>query len=553
MSVTISKKDNSSALIEWIYDPSEPINQNPLILLDNLYALHPDGYLFDPRYINRRYTKYDGKVHLFKIYTNTIPLGLAKEIIPILRQYNWKVQYTQDIVTSFRDNTDYSPFMRSFTQAIVNATGMTPRDYQEKILELALKNKRCCFRAATGAGKSLAIYMIVRFFLKKFGDDQKFLILVPNKGLVNQLHQNFRDDYKWTNVDEHVGMYHSEFSEKERRNALTKKVMISTWQSMGSLLKKKTAEQFFKTFTTLIVDELHTAKKEMSMINDVVRACTSAEYRFGLTGTIPRNVLDVKTLMGNFGDVHQIISSRELIERGELSKATIYEVRIPYDEYSVNLCKKSKIKIDEERELIRLSGSTQAAISQLINTNMIQKDENTLILVKQIQNGEHGDMVDYLKKNHPEFEIESIHGKIDMEDREEIRLGIENRKGVIIVATYKTFGTGVNMKNLHNVIFASSTTSYTSILQSIGRSLRLHSSKNTAKVFDINHYLHLEYISKITKEQKIYNSHIAKHYLSREEFYYEEEYPLEVISVDHVGSFKNIDINHIEVTDEDAD
>lgn len=547
MAVVFSKLDNSTALVDWVRDSNDLQNQNPLTLLDALYALHPEGYLFDPRYIRRRFTKYDGKVHLFKIFNdmnpnNRIPLGLVKDAINLLRAFGWTVTFTEDLKNSFVDRFDYDAHINSFTNAIKNATGMTPRDYQEKILKLSLNKKRSCFRAATGAGKSLAIYMIVRFYMKMF-KDQRFLILVPNIGLVNQLHQNFRDDYKWADVDKFVGTYHSEYNLAHRREALQKQVVISTWQSMNSIIKGDSSLNYFKLFSTLIVDELHTAKKESSAINNVIRACVNADRRFGLTGTIPRNELDIKTLIGNFGEIEQIISTRELIERGELSKALIYEVRVPYDTYSVQLCRKKKVDIKTEMELIHKTESTQYAVSQLIRTGVITNEQNTLILLNRVKNGEIDSMIAHLNANHPEFQTEKVHGGISMDVREGIRLGIEGRKGVIIVATYKTFGTGINMKNLHNVIFASSTKSYTSILQSIGRSLRLHSSKEFARVFDINHYLHEVYRTSRSKEDKIYNSHITKHYVEqREIFYYEEEYPLETIMVDKEFTFKGLNI-----------
>src|ERR1035437_7130402 len=124
MSVEISKINNSLARVEWIFDANEPHNQNPLVLLDNIYALHPDGYQFDPKYIKRRFTKYDGKIHLFKLYSNSIPLGLVKEVISILKKYNWNVKYDPSIFSSLRDNNDYSELIKSFCNAIEKATSI---------------------------------------------------------------------------------------------------------------------------------------------------------------------------------------------------------------------------------------------------------------------------------------------------------------------------------------------------------------------------------------------------------------------------------------------
>lgn len=545
--VIFEKVNNSRARVVWNPCDKDPYNQNPHQTLDNLYALHPEGYLFDPKYIKRRFTGYDGKIHLYKMMPCTMPLGLVREAAKSLRAYGWTVEVDHSIVSSFVNDVNLNDRIDSFCNAIENACGMKPRDYQRKILELAVSSKRAAFRAATGAGKSLAIYMIVRFFSKMFGDDQRFLIMVPTKGLVNQLYQNFRDDYKWTNLDEYVGMYHSEFTVKEKKAALNKKIVISTWQSMGNLLENPAASGYFSRFSTLIIDELHTAKNDLSVINRVVDACCNTEYRFGLTGTIPRNLLNQKVIIGNFGDIRQIITSKELIDRGELSKATIIEVKLPYDKYTINLCRRKKVKYTEEIELARLCGAAEEGVSSLISDGIITSEQNTLILMNKVKNGEVDNMIAMLQERHPEYEVQKVHGKVSMDAREEIRLGIENKKGVIIVATFRTFGTGINMKNLHNVIFASSTKAYTLILQSIGRSLRLHTSKDMARIFDFHHCIEDSYFSKRTNDIVEYKSNLSRHFYQREEFYYEEDFPQQVHTIDKEFSFKGIKLENIDL------
>lgn len=545
--VIFKKIDNSKAHVVWVEGPEDPRYQSPYQTLDNIYALHPEGYLFDPKFQKRRFTGYDGKIHLYKMLPSTIPLGLVREAARSLRQHGWTVQLEPEIVSSFVNPINMAEKVDSFCKAIQNACGLAPRDYQRRMLEQAISSRRSAYRAATGAGKSLAIYMIVRFFAKMYGDNQKFLIMVPNKGLVNQLYQNFESDYKWLNLADHVGMYHSEFTGKEKVEALKKKIVISTWQSMGNLLDNPKMSGYFQLFTTLIIDELHTAKNDLAVINRVVSACSNAENRFGMTGTIPRNVLNQKVIIGNFGDITQIITSKELIDRGELSKATIIEVKIPYDDYTIKLCRKKKVKYNEEIELARLCGAAEEAVSSLLTDGIITPEQNTLILMNKVANGEVDNMIEMLKTRHPEYEIRKVHGKVSMNEREEIRLGVEGKKGVIIVATFRTFGTGINMKNLHNVIFGSSTKSYTLILQSIGRSLRLHSSKDMARVFDLHHCIEESYYSKRVDAMMEFKSNLSRHFFEREEFYYEEDFPQEVHTIDKVFSFKDVKLDNIDI------
>ena len=546
--VIFKKINNSHCKVIWEPSQEDPYKQSPYVTLDNLFALRPEGFMFDPRFKKRRFTKYDGKIRLYKILPSLLPLGLVREAAKSLRQFGWNVQIDNEIINSFTSTEDYSSLINSFCNAIKNTCGLTPRDYQQKILELSLAYKRSSFRAATGAGKSLAIYMIVRFFMKIINKDMNFLILVPNINLVNQLFRNFRDDYGWTDISEYVGMYHSDFTVAEKKEAIRKPILISTWQSMGTLLEKATFEEYFKRFSCLIVDELHTAKNDHAIINRVVSACSNAEYRFGLTGTIPRNILNQKVIIGNFGDIRQIISSKELIDRGELSKASIIEVKIPYDQYTIDLCKKKKIPLNSEYELSRLTKSAEYAVHSLIKDEIITKKENTLILMKYVTNKEVDEMAEMLKNLHPDYEIRMAHGKIKLKERESILNDLEGKTGIIVVATYRTFGTGLNMKNLHNVIFGSSCKSYTIILQSIGRSLRLHSSKNTARIFDLHHCIEDTHYSNRVKHDVEYRSNLARHFYEREEFYYEEEYPQEVHTIDKTFSFNGIELDGIDTT-----
>lgn len=546
--VIFKKVNNSYAKVVWEHTSEDPYNQNPYTTLDNLYAIRPEGFMFDPKFkANRknRFSKYDGKVRLYKILPSLLPLGLVREAVRNLRNFGWKVEIDEEIISSFLDKTDYSELIDSFCRAIENACGLSPRDYQRKILSLALRLKRSSFRAATGAGKSLAMYMIVRFFMKAINPQMNFLILVPNINLVNQLYRNFRDDYGWKNIDEYVGMYHSDFTQSEKNLAIGKKILISTWQSMGSMLEKDKSAEYFSRFSCIIVDELHTAKNDQSVINKVISSCGNAEYRFGLTGTIPRHILNQKVLIGNFGEIQQIISSKELIDRGELSKAKIVEVKIPYDQYTIDLCRKKKIPLDAEYELSRLTSSHEYAIHSLIRDGYIKKDQNTLILMKYVENSEVDNMVKMLEEKHPDFKIRFAHGKVKVKTRDSILQEIESESGIIVVATYSTFGTGFNMKNLHNVIFSSDCKSYFKILQSIGRSLRVHKSKTMARIFDLHHMIEESYFSTRANKQMEFKSNLSRHYYEREDFYNEEEYPLEYHEIDKEFSFKGLDLDGV--------
>ena len=79
-----------------------------------------------------------------------------------------------------------------------------------------------------------------------------------------------------------------------------------------------------------------------------------------------------------------------------------------------------------------------------------------------------------------------VYGGTDTKTREEIRSITENEKNAIIVASYGTFSTGINIRNLLNIVFASPSKSRIRVLQSIGRGLRRGENKNSIRLFDLS-------------------------------------------------------------------
>ena len=91
----------------------------------------------------------------------------------------------------------------------------------------------------------------------------------------------------------------------------------------------------------------------------------------------------------------------------------------------------------------------------------------------------------YLKELFPDRKIVTISGSVTADVRETIRKGIDSEDGTIIVATYGTMSTGVNIKKIHNIMFMSSYKSKIKILQAIGRGLRTHEDKERVKIWDM--------------------------------------------------------------------
>ena len=114
-----------------------------------------------------------------------------------------------------------------------------------------------------------------------------------------------------------------------------------------------------------------------------------------------------------------------------------------------------------------------------------------------------------------------VHGGVDTEDREEVRRITEKEDNAIIIASYGTFSTGINIKNLHNVIFASPNKSKIRNLQSIGRVLRKGDNKIKATLFDI--------ADDITYGSS--KNYTLNHMMERVKIYNEENFNYEMLTI----------------------
>ena len=114
-----------------------------------------------------------------------------------------------------------------------------------------------------------------------------------------------------------------------------------------------------------------------------------------------------------------------------------------------------------------------------------------------------------------------VHGGVDADEREEIRKIMEVENDAIVVASYGTFSTGINIRNLHNIIFASPSKSRIRNLQSIGRGLRKSESKDKASLYDIADDL----------RHKKHMNYTLKHFVERTKIYNEEQFPFKIYKI----------------------
>lgn len=210
-------------------------------------------------------------------------------------------------------------------------------------------------------------------------------------------------------------------------------------------------------------------------IQGILHKMCDVKYRFGLTGTTQPEKVHIWTLEGLFGPAYKVIRTQELMERGSIAKLQIKIIILEHN--------KKKFETYED-ELQYIIGNEKR--NNFIKNLALDLKGNTLILFSRVDT--HGrilyDLINSSTDN--ERKIFFVYGGVDTEQREKIREITEQENNAIIVASYGVFSTGISIKNLHNLIFASPSKSKIRNLQSIGRVLRKSNTKNKAVLYDIS-------------------------------------------------------------------
>ena len=459
--------------------------------LADQFTFEVPGAQFSPSY-KKRY--WDGKIRLFNVQTKEIYIGLLDRIVQFCKDHG----YTYE----FKDNKYYGlPFevndgiskegVKDYVTAI---SRHKPRDYQIDGVYDALRHNRKLLISPTASGKSLMIYSLVRYYVEK---QQNILIVVPTTSLVEQMYKDF-EDYGWN-----VGSYcHKVYAGKERET--DSQVIITTWQSIYKL-----PTQYFSRFNVVIGDEAHQFKSK-SLIS-IMTKLANAKYRFGFTGTLDGSQTHKWVLEGLFGPSYKIIKTDELMSKGHLAKLDINVILLKH------LPNKFETYEDEVKYII---GHERR--NRFIKNLALDLKGNTLILFARVEG--HGQPLYELINNSNQIEnrhVFFVHGGVDTEDREKVREITEKENNAIIVASYGTFSTGINIKNLHNVIFASPSKSRIRNLQSIGRVLRKGDKKTKATLYDIADDISF-------KSRKNYT---LNHLIERIKIYNEENFNYDIVNI----------------------
>ena len=255
------------------------------------------------------------------------------------------------------------------------------------------------------------------------------------------------------------------------------RITVSTWQSIYKL-----HTPWFEQYGMVIGDEAHNFKAKS--LSDILSKCKEAEYRFGTTGTLDGSQVHKLVLEGHFGPSYKVTSTKDLMDSGALSDLKINVLLLKYTDEE---CQKViKQKYQAEVDFIVQHEKRNKFIRNLA----LDQEGNTLVLFNFVE--KHGKpLYNMIKeKAHSRRKVFFVSGATDVDTREEVRRITEKEKDAIIVASLGVFSTGVNIRNLHNIIFASPSKSQVKVLQSIGRGLRKSDDGKGATLYDIADDLH---------------------------------------------------------------
>ena len=463
--------------------------------LADFFTFKVPGYQFMPAYRNKMW---DGNIRLYNRRNNTLYAGLidyVKEFAET-RDYDITIDPDLEIEDSFSVK-DANDFIKELNPV------HKPRDYQLQAFVKCVRSKRKLVLSPTASGKSFIIYLLTKWY------QSPTLIIVPTISLVHQMKGDFID---YGCPEDQIYTIQGGVDKQTDSN-----IVISTWQSIHKLPKT-----WFDRFDIVIGDEAHLYKAKS--LTGILEKMPNTPFRFGFTGTLDGTHTHKLVLEGLFGSVHQVITTKELIEQKHLAEFKIKALILKYTDATRSDMKKKTY--NEEIDFLMQCPERNNFIKNLA----LSLNGNTLILYHQVD--KHGKLLYNLIKQKVDEgrKVFFVHGGVDGQEREQIRAITEEEQDAIIVASYGTFSTGINIRRLHNVVFASPTKSRIRTLQSIGRGLRKGGgdkakgleAKQQATLFDI--------ADDLTWKTRV--NYTLKHFLERMKYYTEEKFPYKVHNIE---------------------
>ena len=432
-----------------------------------------------------RLGRWDGKIAYFQLGGSTY-VNLLPEIIPILDKFDYSpvLDDQREYTTTF----DFAAVSENHYNHVLWPKGhpaagqpMVLRDYQVEIINKFLTNPQCIQEVATGAGKTI-ITAALSDAVSPYG---RSIVIVPNKSLVTQTEQDY------VNMGLDVGVY---FGDRKEYNC---QHTICTWQSLNNMMKltakgeaEITIHEFIQDVVCVIVDEVHMAKAD-ALKTLLTGAMSQIPIRWGLTGTVPKELFESQALLVSLGPVINKLSASTLQDAGVLAQCHVNVVQlvdyVEYKDYQSEL----KYLLEESGRL-----DTMAELIRKVN-----ETGNTLVLVDRTECGRQllerlGDKAVFVSGT---TKVTKRLAEYDM---------VADATDKIIVATYGVAAVGINIPRIFNLVLIEPGKSFVRVIQSIGRGIRKAEDKDHVEIWDI------------TSTCKFAKRHLTK----RKQFYKEAKY-----------------------------
>jgi len=448
----ISKKNE-------VYIKLEEVEPSLAAELNDFFTFEVPGHKFMPSFRNKMW---DGKIRLYNVMNGEIYMGL----LPYIEEYLKKTGEDYELKNGVTNEREIS---RSVVQGFVRGlrptlggTRIKIRDYQLDAIAHGIATNRALLISPTASGKSLVIYCLVRYYQMM---ELKTLILVPTTSLVEQMYKDF-EDYGWSS-----GTYCQKIYQGHDKK-VTKDVVISTWQSIHRMPRP-----YFRQFGVVFGDEAHLFKAKS--LTGIMTKLDTCKYRFGLTGTLDGTQTHRLVLEGLFGKAKYVVTTKELIDNKTLASLQINCLVLNYPEEDRQIVK----DFDYASELEYIV--TKAERNTFLCNLMDRVNGNTLCLFQFVE--KHGAVLyKLIEDKYKDRKVFFVYGGVNTDTREEIRRIVENEEAAIIVASYGTFSTGINIRNISNIVFASPSKSKIRVLQSLGRGLRQIGGTKHLRLYDIS-------------------------------------------------------------------
>lgn len=432
-----------------------------------------------------RLGRWDGKVAFFQLGGSTY-VNLIPEILETLDKHGWDVELEDQ--RDYATNFDFETVTADSYSEILWPKGhpaagqpIVLRDYQVEIINNFLANPQCLQEVATGAGKTIMTASLSQR-IQHLG---RSIVVVPNKSLVTQTEKDY------INLGLDVGVFFGD------RKEFGKQHTICTWQSLNVLLKNTknqvadvTIGEFLENVVCLIVDEVHMAKAD-ALKTLLTGVMARIPIRWGLTGTIPKEDYEFKSLLVSLGPVINRLAAATLQEQGVLAQCQVNIVQLVDHREHSNYQSELKYLLEEPGRLDSIAGLVQ----------QVNATGNTLVLVDRISAGQ------ALVERLPNAVF--ISGGTKASDRQDHYDEVAEATDKIIVATYGVAAVGINIPRIFNLVLIEPGKSFVRVIQSIGRGIRKAEDKDHVAIWDI------------TSTCRFAKRHLAK----RKAYYREAQYP----------------------------